>query len=135
MVFKIEEKVGLVYGDLVGAQSIISNRGQQYDPDQLLSETTLGGQLRGHLGHKIGFFAEARNSMTRGEEREDESFVRWMQDGMGSSAFPEPRLSLIESGVQRYHNSLQKILPVTRLKQHPGKGRVADVNREMQAPN
>ena len=72
--FMVKEKVGTVYGDLIGQQSIISNRGRQYDPDQLLSETTLGGQLRGHIGGALGFFAEARNSMTRGEDRTDESF-------------------------------------------------------------
>lgn len=72
--FKIDDKAGTVYGDLVGWQSIISNRGRQFSPDQLLSETTLGGQLRGQIGKTIGFFAEARNSMTRGEERDDESF-------------------------------------------------------------
>lgn len=72
--FGIHEDAGSVYGDLVGQQSIISNRGQQFEPDQLISETTLGGQLRGHIGEKVGFFAEARNSLTRGEEIEDESF-------------------------------------------------------------
>ncbi|MBN1560384.1 hypothetical protein JW998_09050 [candidate division KSB1 bacterium] len=72
--FRVQEPVGLFYGDLVGSQSIIANRGEQYDPDQLLSETTLGGQLRGHLGNIVGFFAEARNAMTRGEDRADESF-------------------------------------------------------------
>ena len=74
--FRIKESVGTVYGDLLGQQAIISNRGRQFNPDQLLSETTLGGQLRGHLGNTIGFFAEARNSLTRGEERDpdDENF-------------------------------------------------------------
>ncbi|MBN1466135.1 hypothetical protein JXA02_10255 [candidate division KSB1 bacterium] len=72
--FRVQDQVGLFYGDLVGAQSIISNRGGQYDPPQLLSETTLGGQLRGHIGNTVGFFAQARNSMTRGEDRDDESF-------------------------------------------------------------
>lgn len=72
--FKIEEDAGLVYGDLVGSLAFISNRGQQYNPDQLLSEIMLGGQLRGRIGNSIGFFAQARNSLTRGDDREDESF-------------------------------------------------------------
>lgn len=69
-----EDDAGLVYGDLVFAESIISNKGEQFQPDELLSETTLGGQIRGHLGKSVGFFAEARNSMTRGEEIQDERF-------------------------------------------------------------
>lgn len=72
----IREDVGTVFFDLLGQQAIVSNRGQQFDPDQLISETTLGGQFRGHLGKRIGFFAEARNSLTRGEDRDpdDENF-------------------------------------------------------------
>ncbi len=73
--FRFDEgERGLVYGDLVGGQSIFSNKGERYATDELLSETTLGGQLRGHLGKGIGFFAQARNTMTRGEELKDESF-------------------------------------------------------------
>ncbi len=64
-------------------------------------------------------------------DMEDENFVRWLQDGMQSSAFPEPNLSSLESGVQRYHNTIQAILPVTKLKNHPGKGKVAEINRLM----
>ena len=71
-----QEQAGTVYFDLVGQQSIISNRGQQYDPDVLISETTLGGMFRGNLGQTVAFFAEARNTMTRGEDRDpnDENF-------------------------------------------------------------
>jgi len=72
--FQVDDKTGTVYGDLLGRQAVISNRGRQYDPDQLLSETTLGGRLRGTLGGVLGFFAEAQNSMTRGEEKMAESF-------------------------------------------------------------
>ena len=63
--------------------------------------------------------------------REDESYVKWLQDGMQSSAFPEPNLSSIESGVQEFHQKLQKILPVMKLKQHPGQGKVSAINKRM----
>lgn len=74
--YKLREERGALLFDLVGRQSIISNRGQQYSPDQLLSETTLGGQIRGQLGNTLAFFAQARNTLTRGEERDpdDENF-------------------------------------------------------------
>ena len=72
--FVVKEKTGTIYGDLVGEQAIISNRGRQFDPDQLLSETTLGGRIRGDIGGVLGFFAEAQNSMTRGEEEIKEQF-------------------------------------------------------------
>jgi len=48
----------------MGKQSIISNRGQQYQPDELISETTAGGFLRGTLDGRIGFYLDAGNSLT-----------------------------------------------------------------------
>jgi hypothetical protein len=73
--FKFSEgNAGLVYGDVVGSMSTILNKGRQYNPNELLGQGMLGGQLRGHIGSSIGFFAEARNTLTRGEEIEDESF-------------------------------------------------------------
>lgn len=65
------------YLDLYGKESIISNRGGQFKPQQLLSETTLGGILRGSLGDALYFYADARNAVTRGEpdvEERDENF-------------------------------------------------------------
>ncbi|MCY3768112.1 MAG: Rieske 2Fe-2S domain-containing protein [Gammaproteobacteria bacterium] len=65
--------------------------------------------------------------------REDETYVRTLQDGMQSSAFPEPVLSGIESGVRGFHHQIQKWLPVAKLKHHPGEGRVTEVNAGMTA--
>ncbi len=59
---------------------------------------------------------------------EDENFVRQLQDGMQSSVFPQPNLSSIEHGVREFHRQLQELLPVARLKHHPGKGQVAQTN-------
>ena len=67
-----ESNSGL-YVDLYGHESIISNKGQQFDNNELLSETTLGGIIRGHLGHQLGFYVDARNSVTRGGAKVDES--------------------------------------------------------------
>ena len=72
--FAVKDKIGTILGDLVGEQAIISNRGGQYDPDQLLSETMIGGRLRGNLGGVLGFFADAQNRMTRGEKEIEEQF-------------------------------------------------------------
>ncbi len=69
-----EEQNSAFVFDLYGRESIISNRGHQYDPDELLSETTMGGIVRGNLGRKIGFYVDARNSITRGSDVDDESF-------------------------------------------------------------
>ncbi|MBN2413848.1 hypothetical protein JXQ31_19395 [candidate division KSB1 bacterium] len=71
---RFTENTSHVYFDLQGRESIISNRGDLYDPDELLSETTLGGMLRGQLGGSIGFYADARNSLLRGSDVEGESF-------------------------------------------------------------
>ena len=64
-------------------------------------------------------------------EAEDERFVSWLQDGMKSSVFPVPNLSSIELGVRRFHQSIQKQLPVAKLLQHPGKGLVQEINRKL----
>lgn len=62
------------YVDIQGRETIISNQGDQYDPAQRMSETTLGGIIRGNLGGVIGFYADARNSLLRGSDVEGESF-------------------------------------------------------------
>lgn len=68
-----EENSGFSF-DLYGRESIISNRGAQFDPDELLSETSLGGMFRGNLGGAVGFYMDARNAITRGSDVEEESF-------------------------------------------------------------
>ncbi len=64
---KWQENNSSGYLDIYGRQAIISNRGNQYRPQQLISETTLGGIVRGELGGLIHFYMDARNAMTRGE--------------------------------------------------------------------
>lgn len=71
------EKNSRFFLDALASQAIISKRGDQYHPEKLLSETTLGAILRGNLGKTIGFYADAQNTITRGEEdvqEEDENF-------------------------------------------------------------
>ncbi len=63
---------------------------------------------------------------------EDVSFVMRMHEGMKSSAFPEPELSSLESGVREFHHRIQAVLPVTRLKQSPGAEKMLEVNNAMQ---
>ncbi len=62
---------------------------------------------------------------------EDVSFVMRMHEGMKSSAFPEPELSSLESGVREFHHRIQAVLPVTRLKQSPGAEKMLEVNNAM----
>jgi phenylpropionate dioxygenase-like ring-hydroxylating dioxygenase large terminal subunit/AcrR family transcriptional regulator len=62
---------------------------------------------------------------------EDESFVRGLQDGMQSRVFPEPNLSSIEQGVREFHHQLQQILPVAKLKNHPGNSKGESTNRRL----
>lgn len=63
--------------DLYGRLSVISNRGGSFQPTELLSEGTLGAILRGRLGGTLGYYADAQNTLTRGEqdlEEADENF-------------------------------------------------------------
>ncbi len=62
---------------------------------------------------------------------EDVNFVMRMHNGMKSSAFPEPELSSLESGVREFHHKIQSVLPVTRLKQSPGAEKMVEINNAM----
>ncbi len=64
-------------------------------------------------------------------DQEDESFVRWIQKGIKSSAFPKLQLSTLEHGVKDLHQKIQKHIPVARLANEPEPGIVATVNHSM----
>ena len=64
-------------------------------------------------------------------DREDESFVRWMQDGMRSSAFPEQQLSSREQGVRAFHKRIQKVIPAANLLNRPDSGTLETVNQQL----
>ncbi len=61
-------------------------------------------------------------------EQEDESFVSDMQEGMRSSAFPEPTLSSTEQGVLHFHQKIQQHFPVATLRSEPAAGTISEVN-------
>ena len=72
------------------------------------------------------------NHRINGEtEKEDESFVQDMQEGMRSSAFPQPTLSSVEHGVQHFHQKIQSTFPVTRLSEEPAAGSVQRINQDL----
>lgn len=64
-------------------------------------------------------------------EQEDESFVRWIQKGIKSSAFPALQLSSLEHGVSHLHGKIQQLIPVSRLAKAPDPGKVAKRNESM----
>lgn len=64
-----------IYFDAIFQESIASNKGRQFNPSQHISETTLGGAVRGIFGNRLGVYVEVRNAMTRGNvEIEEENF-------------------------------------------------------------
>ena len=69
--------------------------------------------------------------INRVTDREDDEFVRRLQHGMKSSAFPEPRLSSLEHGVREFHRAIQQVLPVAALAHAPRAGTLTRVNEEM----
>ena len=79
---------------------------------------------------KVARYLSARiNKLT---EKEDASFMRWMQLGMNSSAFPKPKLSSKEENVRRFHKRIQSELPVAQLANEPKSGDVQNINHQMQ---
>ncbi|NKB76657.1 MAG: Rieske 2Fe-2S domain-containing protein [Gammaproteobacteria bacterium] len=64
-------------------------------------------------------------------EKEDESFVNWMQEGLQSSIFEQRNLSTMEAGVKHFHQYVMSQIPVGKLKDHPGKGKVISTNLSM----
>ncbi|NLP12135.1 capsule assembly Wzi family protein [bacterium] len=68
------EKNSRIHVDLHANQTILSNRGHQYQPDALISETSGGGILRGTLNQTVGFYLDARNTLTRGNQKAEEHF-------------------------------------------------------------
>jgi len=74
------------------------------------------------------FLSTRINSLT---DAEDESFVLDMQEGMRSSAFPQPTLSSTEIGVRYFHQTIQSHFPVARLKTEPAPGTLHELNAEL----
>ena len=64
---------------------------------------------------------------------EDDAYVGWLQQGMKSSAWQEPCLSSLESGVRYFHHCIQDSLPVARRYLAPAEQKMADLNRQMGA--
>ena len=64
-------------------------------------------------------------------DQEDESFVRWIQKGIKSSAFPKLQLSTLEHGVKHLHQQIQQRIPIGQLVNEPGCGKVAEINYSM----
>lgn len=69
--------------------------------------------------------------INRVTDREDNAFVRRLQNGMKSSAFPTPKLSSLEQGVRQFHKEIQHALPVANLANAPSPGQTAQINHEM----
>lgn len=61
-------------------------------------------------------------------DREDESFVDWLQEGMKSSAFPGQELSSLEQGVRGFHKAVQEVIPVANIADEPAPGSMKSVN-------
>ena len=100
-----------------------------------VNETRYRGQQFG-LADSRRETAAARYLSTRINgitEQEDESFVRDMQEGMRSSAFPEPLLSSTEAGVLYFHQKIQSQLPVARLCTEPPAGTLRQVNAQLKS--
>ncbi len=75
------------------------------------------------------YLSQRINTIT---DREDELYVRYMQESLQSSARPEPCLSTIEYGVQDFHHRMQELIPVSRLSEVPAQQTLKELNATMQ---
>lgn len=66
-------------------------------------------------------------------DQEDESFVRGLQDGMRSSAYPVQKLSSREQGVRGFHKAVQRVLPVANLAEEPEPDQLRKTNAALPA--
>ena len=71
--YTITEPHGTLHVDLYGESSIGLKRGSAFQSDSLRSSWTLGGIVRGQLGNAIGFYLDASNTMTRGDDEIQDS--------------------------------------------------------------
>jgi len=86
-----------------------------------VSETLYMGQRFGLQDHRrtvraSRYLCQRINEIT---DREDELYVRYMQESLQSSTKPSPCLSTIEGGVRDFHRQIQKSIPVSRLEKEP----------------
>ncbi|MBN1352909.1 hypothetical protein JXJ21_26200 [candidate division KSB1 bacterium] len=64
--FTWREDDNTIHADFDIEQILDIKKGEQYDPTERLSHTTLGGALRGRLKGSLGFHIRVRNTMHRG---------------------------------------------------------------------
>ncbi len=64
-------------------------------------------------------------------EQEDEKFVRWIQDNINSSVFPQLQLSSLEQGVSAMHKKIQNCIPVGTLAHAPDSHQIDSINQQM----
>ena len=86
-----------------------------------LTDTRRETQAARYLSRRI-------NNLTNDE---DESFVRWIQEGMSSSAFPAQQLSTKESGVADFHEKIKAIIPIANQLDEPEYGTVRQSNQQL----
>ncbi|MDZ7725010.1 MAG: hypothetical protein U5R06_19905 [candidate division KSB1 bacterium] len=65
--FTLSEPAGNLVTDLTGSQKIITHRKHSLPEPELLSRTSVGARIRGHLGSVINFYTESRFEVSRGE--------------------------------------------------------------------
>jgi len=62
---------------------------------------------------------------------EDDMIIDWVKDGLASSSYDAGILSEMEDGLANFHNMIRANLPVTRLREPPPPGRLAETNQRM----
>ena len=69
-----EEKDNRIKTDLHFDQTIDTKWGGQYERSERISQTTMGGMVRGRFQESFGFYLFAKNTLTRGKDITQENF-------------------------------------------------------------
>lgn len=69
-----EENGNRIYSDLYLYQTVDGKWGEQYERAEKISQTTVGGSIRGQFKDQFGFFIFVKNTLTKGEDITEENF-------------------------------------------------------------
>ncbi|KAA3615530.1 MAG: hypothetical protein DWQ05_14360 [Calditrichaeota bacterium] len=104
-IYRLSEGETQFFFDLFGDQNFAFRRSDFGLKDNEISETTMGGELRGMFGRRLGFGAHAFNTMIRGANSQEQFDVNSgkISVQVGESAFTDQATGYLAGKFGRFH--------------------------------